>query len=155
MMHLPDLPEIEAAAQVVYRHFQATPQYRWALLSERLGTDCWVKHENHTPVGAFKVRGGLTYFEQLVHSASEPPGEVISATRGNHGQSVGWAAARPRPELHHRRAARQLGGEERGHARPGRHAARARRRLPGKRANTRNTWRPHAVRTWCPVFTRP
>jgi hypothetical protein len=91
MMHLPDLPEIEAAAQVVYRHFQATPQYRWALLSERLGTDCWVKHENHTPVGAFKIRGGLTYFEQLAQTGALPR-EVISATRGNHGQSVGWAA---------------------------------------------------------------
>ena len=64
-MKRPTLQEIEAAAQVVYREFQATPQYRWALLSQRLGTDCWVKHENHTPVGAFKIRGGLTYFDQL------------------------------------------------------------------------------------------
>ncbi len=91
MMHLPDLPEIKAAARVVYRHFQATPQYRWALLSQRLGTDCWVKHENHTPVGAFKIRGGLTYFEQLAQTGVLPR-EVISATRGNHGQSIGWAA---------------------------------------------------------------
>ncbi len=91
MMHLPDLAEIEASARIVYRHFQATPQYRWALLSERLGTDCWVKHENHTPVGAFKIRGGLTYFEQLARSGALPR-EVISATRGNHGQSIGWAA---------------------------------------------------------------
>ena len=64
-MPLPTLADIEAAAQVVYRDFAATPQYRWALLSERLGTDCWLKHENHTPVGAFKIRGGLTYFDQL------------------------------------------------------------------------------------------
>ncbi|MGA8516155.1 MAG: threonine dehydratase [Burkholderiaceae bacterium] len=85
------LPQIEAAAQVVYREFQATPQYRWGLLSERLGTDCWVKHENHTPVGAFKIRGGLTYFDAL-KNASALPQEVISATRGNHGQSIGWAA---------------------------------------------------------------
>ncbi|HRB10115.1 MAG TPA: hypothetical protein PLH47_08080, partial [Ottowia sp.] len=56
---LPTLADIEAAAQVVYREFPPTPQYRWALLSERLGADCWVKHENHTPVGAFKIRGGL------------------------------------------------------------------------------------------------
>lgn len=91
MMHLPTLPEIEAAAQVVYREFQATPQYRWALLSERLGADCWVKHENHTPVGAFKIRGGLTYFDQLAQRGKLPL-EVISATRGNHGQSIGWAA---------------------------------------------------------------
>ena len=59
--------------------------------SQRLGTDCWIKHENHTPVGAFKIRGGLTYFEAL-KSRGELPKEVISATRGNHGQSIGWAA---------------------------------------------------------------
>jgi threonine dehydratase len=90
-MKLPTLPQIEAAAQVVYREFQATPQYRWALLSQRLGTDCWVKHENHTPVGAFKIRGGLTYFDQLQQRGALPEA-VISATRGNHGQSIGWAA---------------------------------------------------------------
>lgn len=90
-MHLPNLADIEAAAQVVYRAFPPTPQYRWALLSERLGADCWVKHENHTPVGAFKIRGGLTYFDQL-RQRGELPREVISATRGNHGQSIGWAA---------------------------------------------------------------
>ena len=85
------LQDIEAAARVVYQQFQATPQYRWALSSQRLGTDCWIKHENHTPVGAFKIRGGLTYFEAL-KSRGELPKEVISATRGNHGQSIGWAA---------------------------------------------------------------
>ncbi len=85
------LKDIEAAARVVYQQFQATPQYRWALSSTRLGTDCWIKHENHTPVGAFKIRGGLTYFDAL-KSRGELPKEVISATRGNHGQSVGWAA---------------------------------------------------------------
>lgn len=88
---LPDLPAIEAAARVVYREFQATPQYRWGLSSQRLGTDCWIKHENHTPVGAFKIRGGLTYFETLKQSQALPA-EVVSATRGNHGQSMGWAA---------------------------------------------------------------
>lgn len=90
-LQLPTLPQIEAAARVVYREFQATPQYRWALLSQRLGTDCWVKHENHTPVGAFKIRGGLTYFDQLQQRGALPAA-VISATRGNHGQSMGWAA---------------------------------------------------------------
>jgi len=90
-MSLPSLSDIEAAAEVVYRAFAPTPQYRWALLSQRLGTDCWVKHENHTPVGAFKIRGGLTYFDRL-HQRGELPREVISATRGNHGQSIGWAA---------------------------------------------------------------
>ena len=88
---LPTLADIEAAAQVVYRDFQATPQYRWALLGQRLGTECWVKHENHTPVGAFKIRGGLTYFDALRQQGALPR-EVISATRGNHGQSIGWAA---------------------------------------------------------------
>ena len=88
---VPSLPEIEAAAKVVYREFPPTPQYRWALLSERLGADCWVKHENHTPVGAFKIRGGLFFFDQLA-KRGELPQEVVSATRGNHGQSIGWAA---------------------------------------------------------------
>lgn len=90
-LNLPTLSDIEAAAEVVYRAFAPTPQYRWGLLSERLGTDCWVKHENHTPVGAFKIRGGLTYFDQLARRGVLPR-EVISATRGNHGQSIGWAA---------------------------------------------------------------
>jgi len=88
---LPTLADIEAAAQVVYREFPPTPQYRWALLGERLGADCWVKHENHTPVGAFKIRGGLTFFDALARRG-QLPREVVSATRGNHGQSIGWAA---------------------------------------------------------------
>ena len=88
---LPGLQDIERAARVVYREFQATPQYRWGLSSQRLGTECWIKHENHTPVGAFKIRGGLTYFDAL-EKRGELPAEVISATRGNHGQSIGWAA---------------------------------------------------------------
>ncbi|MHA7599111.1 threonine dehydratase [Alicycliphilus sp. T452] len=88
---LPTLADIEAAASIVYQQFQPTPQYRWGLLAERLGTECWLKHENHNPVGAFKIRGGLTYFEQLARSG-QLPREVISATRGNHGQSIGWAA---------------------------------------------------------------
>ena len=90
---LPTLADIEAAARLVHRSFPPTPQYPWALLGERLGTTCWVKHENHTPVGAFKIRGGLTYFDQLAQRGSLPM-EVISATRGNHGQSMGWAARR-------------------------------------------------------------
>ncbi len=88
---LPTLPDIEAAAAVVYRAFGPTPQQRWALLSDRLGTDCWLKHENHTPVGAFKIRGGLTYFDALARRRALPRA-VMSATRGNHGQSVAWAA---------------------------------------------------------------
>src|SRR5574337_1295077 len=90
---LPTLSDIEAAAELVYREFAATPQYRWPLLCERLGTECWLKHENHTPVGAFKIRGGLTYFDQLARRGALPR-EAISATRGNHGQSIAWAARR-------------------------------------------------------------
>jgi threonine dehydratase len=90
-MNLPTLHDIEDAAQVIYREFAATPQYRWGQLSAKLGATCWVKHENHTPVGAFKIRGGLTYFDQLARHGALPA-EVISATRGNHGQSIGWAA---------------------------------------------------------------
>lgn len=69
----------------------ATPQYRWPLLEKRVGTTVWVKHENHTPTGAFKMRGGLVYLDDLCRNAAKPTG-VISATRGNHGQSVGFAA---------------------------------------------------------------
>ncbi|MCC6510415.1 MAG: threonine dehydratase [Pirellulaceae bacterium] len=85
------LSDIQAAAQLVYQQFQATPQYCWSLSSQRLGAECWIKHENHTPVGAFKIRGGLTYFDALKKRGALPS-EVISATRGNHGQSIGWAA---------------------------------------------------------------
>jgi threonine dehydratase len=90
---LPGLPEIEAAADIVRRAVPPTPQFCWPLLCERLGMETWVKHENHTPIGAFKIRGGLVYFEHLSRSKPVPRG-VISATRGNHGQSVACAARR-------------------------------------------------------------
>lgn len=85
------ISDIESASNSVYAQMQATPQYCWPLLCEHLGTEVWVKHENHTPVGAFKIRGGLAYFDYLAKSGQVPDG-VISATRGNHGQSVGFAA---------------------------------------------------------------
>ena len=85
------LDDITSASRIVYSNMQATPQYRWPLLCERLGTEVWVKHENHTPIGAFKIRGGLVYFSRLMKSDKIPAG-VISATRGNHGQSIGLAA---------------------------------------------------------------
>ncbi len=90
---LPDLARLEAAAAIVYEGLAPTPQYAWPLLREALGSELWVKHENHTPTGAFKVRGGLTYFHDLAQRRERPRG-VISATRGNHGQSVGFAANR-------------------------------------------------------------
>ncbi|HYS83182.1 MAG TPA: threonine dehydratase [Anaeromyxobacteraceae bacterium] len=92
-MDLPSLADLEAAASVVYATMPPTPQYEWPLLSARCGARVIVKHENHTPVGAFKVRGGLVYFEWLVRAHPEVHG-VVTATRGNHGQSVGFAARR-------------------------------------------------------------
>lgn len=93
---LPKLDEIEHAARAVYASMPATPQYCWPLLCQRLGAEVWVKHENHTAVGAFKVRGGLAYFSALTTELSGRHGlrGVVSATRGNHGQSVGLAARR-------------------------------------------------------------
>jgi threonine dehydratase len=84
---LPTLEEIEAAARVVYRFMPPTPQYAWPLLRERAGAEAWLKHENHTPIGAFKIRGGLVYFNDLAAHKG-----VISATKGNHGQSVALCA---------------------------------------------------------------
>ena len=90
---LPTRDDIEQAARVVYAAMPATPQYCWPLLSAALGTQVWVKHENHTPTGAFKIRGGLVYLHGLAQARERVEG-VISATRGNHGQSVGLAAGR-------------------------------------------------------------
>jgi threonine dehydratase len=89
----PTRAQIETAAEVVYQVLAPTPQYAWPLLCDRLGTEIWVKHENHTPIGAFKIRGGLLYFHHLARERDRSTG-VISATRGNHGQSVGFAARR-------------------------------------------------------------
>ena len=92
-MRLPSLSEIETAAETVYATMPPTPQYAWPLLAERAGCEVWVKHENHTPTGAFKVRGGLVYMADLAKRGARMPG-VVTATRGNHGQSVAFAAAR-------------------------------------------------------------
>jgi threonine dehydratase len=89
---LPGLSEIESAAELVYQSMPATPQYSWPLINARAGAEVWVKHENHTPVGAFKVRGGLVYMNWLRRERPEVT-TVISATRGNHGQSIAFAAA--------------------------------------------------------------
>jgi threonine dehydratase len=85
------LTDLRAAAAAVHAHMAPTPQHPWPLLRERCGMQLWVKHENHTPAGAFKVRGGIVYFERLLASGARPSG-VVSATRGNHGQSIAMAA---------------------------------------------------------------
>jgi len=92
-MTLPDLEELQAAAAIVHRALAPTPQIRWPSLAARTGADVWVKHENRTPLGAFKVRGGLVYMDSLRSREPEIRG-VIAATRGNHGQSVAYAAVR-------------------------------------------------------------
>jgi threonine dehydratase len=88
-----DLTELERAHAIVGQAVPATPARGWPLLAERLGTQVIVKHENHTPIGAFKVRGGLVYLERLKRERPNTPG-IISATRGNHGQSLAFAASR-------------------------------------------------------------
>jgi len=88
---LPPLAEIERASELIRPTVPPTPQYRWPLLCERTGADVIVKHENHTPTGAFKVRGGIVYVDELRRTRPDVAG-VIAATRGNHGQSVALAA---------------------------------------------------------------
>jgi threonine dehydratase len=90
-MTLPTLSQIEEAQAIVYRHMPPTPQYTWPLINTRLGFEVWIKHENHTPVGAFKLRGALVYMEWLKQTQPELGG-VVAATRGNHGQGVGMAS---------------------------------------------------------------
>ena len=81
---------IQSAQRTVYSAMPPTPQYNWPLLKQALGFELWVKHENHTPLGAFKVRGGLTYVDWLRRTQPEVR-HLVSATRGNHGQSIGFA----------------------------------------------------------------
>ena len=88
---LPPLSELARAEEIVHAIVPPTPQYAWPLLREHVGTEVWVKHENHTPAGAFKIRGGLTYFDWLRREHPDVRG-VVAATRGNHGQSIGFAA---------------------------------------------------------------
>jgi threonine dehydratase len=88
-----DLKELERAHEMVGTAVTPTPAHAWPLLGQRLGTHVVVKHENHTPTGAFKVRGGLVYLDRLKRERPNVPG-IISATRGNHGQSLAFAARR-------------------------------------------------------------
>ena len=87
------LEALEQAAAAVYGVMPPTPQYAWPLLARELGCEVWVKHENHTPAGAFKVRGGLVLLDRMAREGNLPPG-MVTATRGNHGQSVPFAARR-------------------------------------------------------------
>ncbi len=81
--------DLLGAADIVHAHLPATPQIHWPLLDRRSGAEVWVKHENHLPTGSFKVRGGVVY------ASRQPAGRgLISATRGNHGQSLAWAGGR-------------------------------------------------------------
>jgi threonine dehydratase len=88
-----NLETLEAAAALIRMVVPPTPQYCWPLLSRRVGAELWVKHENHTPIGAFKIRGGLVYLDAVKRSQPDLRG-VVTATTGNHGQSIALAAAR-------------------------------------------------------------
>src|SRR5687767_2480455 len=86
------LDQLDAAAKLVYEFVPPTPQHRWPLIEEALGTEAWLKHENHTSLGAFKIRGGIVYLHRLMER--EEPTALVTATRGNHGQAIGAAARR-------------------------------------------------------------
>lgn len=85
--------DLATAADLVHATLPPTPQIRWPLLERRIGAKVWVKHENHTPIGAFKIRGGLVFMDSLLKRRPDARG-VIAATRGNHGQGVAFAAAK-------------------------------------------------------------
>ena len=86
------LEDLDRAESIVRHHVPPTPQYAWPLLSDVVGTETWVKHENHTPAGAFKMRGGLVFVERLTRE-SGPVAGIVTATRGNHGQSIAFAGS--------------------------------------------------------------
>ena len=90
-MMLPSLDQIHEAQNLIYRSMSPTPQYSWPLINQRLGAEAWVKHENHTPVGAFKLRGAIVYATWLKQTQPSLTG-VVAATRGNFGQGVAMAA---------------------------------------------------------------
>ena len=92
-MQLPTLEDLQRATEIVRTVMPPTPTYTWPLLNARAGAEVWLKHENHSPVGAFKLRGAMIYMDWL---AREYPGltQVVAATRGNHGQGVALAAKR-------------------------------------------------------------
>lgn len=87
------LDELKKSAKIVYANLDPTPQIQWPVLSDRIGAEIWVKHENHTPIGAFKVRGGCIYLNHFKEQHPDAAG-LITATRGNHGQSIARAATK-------------------------------------------------------------
>lgn len=92
-MTLFTLAELESAAKIVHAVVPPTPAYAWPLLAAATGAEAVVKHENHTPTGSFKARGGLVYVDELLRSGAKPSG-LVTATRGNHGQSIAMAATK-------------------------------------------------------------
>jgi threonine dehydratase len=92
-MSLFTLDELASAEKIVRSYLSPTPAYAWPLLAKAAGADVVVKHENHTPTGSFKARGGLVYIDALVRSGKRPAG-LVTATRGNHGQSIALAATK-------------------------------------------------------------
>lgn len=88
---LPSKSEIEETAELVYQYMPPTPQYSWPQINQKIGANIWVKHENYTPIGAFKARGNIAIIDWLKREHSEASG-VITATRGNHGQGLARAA---------------------------------------------------------------
>jgi threonine dehydratase len=93
MPNLATLAEIESIADGINAVVPPTPQFSWPLLNARVGCELWVKHENHTAIGSFKIRGALNFINQLVARAPQTRG-VVAATRGNFGQAVAFAASR-------------------------------------------------------------
>jgi threonine dehydratase len=87
------LTELESVIPLIRTGVPPTPQYAWPLLKARTGVEVVVKHENHTPVGAFKVRGGIVYLDRLKRERPQVRG-IVTATRGNHGQSLAFAGTR-------------------------------------------------------------
>src|SRR5215475_16161758 len=87
------LAELKDVIPLVSASVPPTPQYAWPLLKARTGVEVVVKHENHTPIGAFKLRGGIVYFDRLKRERPQVRA-IVAATRGNHGQSLAFAGAR-------------------------------------------------------------
>jgi threonine dehydratase len=96
---LPTIDEIKGAQEMVYAVMPPTPQFLWPLLCKRLGAEVWVKHENQTPIGAFKARTAVVYAAELFRKSASLSG-LVTATRGNHGQSVALAASRFKVPAH-------------------------------------------------------